>query len=45
MRKLQFFREGGSEKHVRDIRSMIDQMGDSLNLDSVTEITGWGGIG
>ena len=24
MRKLEYYREGGSEKHVRDIRSMLD---------------------
>jgi predicted nucleotidyltransferase len=24
VRKLQYFREGGSEKHVRDIRGMLD---------------------
>ena len=24
LRKLEYFREGGSEKHVRDIRSMLD---------------------
>ena len=24
LRKLEYYREGGSEKHVRDIRSMLD---------------------
>ena len=24
LRKLEYFREGGSEKHLRDIRSMLD---------------------
>ena len=24
MRKLEYYREGGSEKHLRDIRSMLD---------------------
>jgi hypothetical protein len=24
LRKLEYFREGGSEKHVRDIRSMLE---------------------
>jgi hypothetical protein len=31
VRKLEYFREGGSEKHVRDIRSMLEMSGESLD--------------
>jgi hypothetical protein len=31
VRKLEYFREGGSEKHVRDIRSMLDVSAESLD--------------
>lgn len=31
IRKLQFFREGQSEKHLRDIRRMLTMLGDSFN--------------
>jgi len=30
-RKLDYFREGGSEKHVRDIRSMLAVSGDAID--------------
>jgi len=36
VRKLEFFREGGAEKHVRDIRGMLSISGeqiDSVALD------------
>lgn len=31
LRKLEFFREGGSEKHLRDIRSMLKVSGDQMD--------------
>lgn len=31
VRKLEYFREGGSEKHLRDIRSMLAVSGDTLD--------------
>ena len=31
VRKLQFFREGGSEKHLRDIRSMVAISGEQID--------------
>ena len=34
VRKLEYFREGQSHKHVDDIRHMLDHLGD--RLDSVT---------
>jgi len=36
-RKLQFYREGGSEKHLRDIRSMLAVSGDQLDRVVLTE--------
>jgi hypothetical protein len=31
LRKLEYFREGGSEKHLRDIRGIVEVSGDSLD--------------
>lgn len=31
VRKLEYFREGGSEKHLRDIRSMLEVSGESID--------------
>ena len=31
LRKLEFYREGGSEKHLRDIRSMLDASPDAID--------------
>lgn len=33
VRKLEYFREGGSEKHLRDIRAMIATLGDGLDRE------------
>lgn len=38
VRKLQYFREGGSEKHLRDIRSMLAVWGAQLDSDA---LGGW----
>jgi len=35
VRKLEYFRDGGSEKHLRDIRGVIATLGDSLDLATV----------
>jgi hypothetical protein len=31
LRKLEYFREGGSDKHLRDIRAMLAVSGDQLD--------------
>jgi hypothetical protein len=33
IRKLEYFREGGSEKHLEDIRKMLPQVRETLNKD------------
>ena len=38
VRKLEFFRQGGSEKHLRDIRSMLAISGDQIDH---TELRQW----
>lgn len=37
VRKLEFYREGGSEKHLRDIRSMLAISGDQVNRAELDE--------
>ncbi len=37
VRKLEFYREGGSQKHVRDIRSMLAVSGDQMNKVELEE--------
>ena len=31
MRKLEYFREGGSDKHLRDIRGILNISGEQIN--------------
>jgi hypothetical protein len=38
VRKLEYFREGGSDKHLRDIRAMIAVSGEQINR---AELDGW----
>lgn len=38
IRKLEFFREGGSEKHIRDIQKMLLAMGKSWDASELTEM-------
>lgn len=38
IRKLEYFREGGSEKHLRDIRAMLAVSGDEIDR---TELEEW----
>jgi hypothetical protein len=37
VRKLEFYREGGSEKHLRDIRSMLKVSGEQINRADLHE--------
>jgi hypothetical protein len=37
VRKLEFFREGGSEKHLRDIRAMLAVSSDLINRSELEE--------
>ena len=37
VRKLEYFREGGSEKHLRDIRAMWNISGDQMDRDTLDE--------
>jgi hypothetical protein len=37
VRKLEFFREGGSEKHIRDIRSMLRMSNEQIDRGALTE--------
>ena len=37
VRKLEYFREGGSEKHLRDIRAMLNVSGDQIDRAALTE--------
>lgn len=38
LRKLEFFREGGSDKHLTDIKAMLDISGDQLDRPA---LAGW----
>jgi len=35
VRKLEYFREGGSEKHLRDIRAMLNVSGETINREDL----------
>jgi hypothetical protein len=35
LRKLEYFREGGSEKHLRDIRIMLETSGDEIDEEDL----------
>lgn len=35
IRKLEFFREGGAEKHVRDVRAMLAALGDDVDRGQI----------
>ena len=37
VRKLEYFREGGSDKHLRDIRSMLAVSGDQLDRAALND--------
>lgn len=38
VRKLEFFREGGSEKHPRDIRAMLAVSGEQIDRSALNEL-------
>ena len=44
VRKLEYFREGGSEKHLRDIHAMIDRSPDDIDEDLLVRIIGERGL-
>jgi hypothetical protein len=44
VRKLEYYREGGSEKHVRDIRSMLAISGNQLDREALSEWIGLCGV-
>jgi len=37
VRKLEYFREGGSDKHLRDIRAMLHVSAEQINLSDLNE--------
>lgn len=37
VRKLEYFREGGSDKHLRDIRGMLNVSGEQIDRDVLNE--------
>jgi len=37
VRKLEYFREGGSEKHLRDIRSMLAVSSEQIDVAQLNE--------
>ena len=45
VRKLEYYREGGSEKHLRDIRSMLAVSADQLERVALDEWIGRRGLG
>ncbi len=44
VRKLQFFREGGSQKHLRDIRRMLESLGDDWRRETLHQLIGEQGV-
>jgi hypothetical protein len=44
VRKLEFYREGGSEKHLRDIRSMLDTSPDAIDRAELDRLIGERGL-
>jgi hypothetical protein len=40
LHKLRFFRDGGGEKHLRDIRGMLDVSGDRIDAEAITAACG-----
>ena len=44
VRKLEFFREGGSEKHLRDIAAILRVSGELVRFDVVEQWTARGGL-
>ncbi len=38
VRKLEYFREGGSEKHLRDVRSILEVSGDAIDHSHLDDL-------
>ena len=45
LRKLLFFREGGSSKHVRDVRALVAAQGDKLDFATLGRLAAECGVG
>lgn len=45
LRKLLFFREGGSSKHVRDVRALLAAQGEKLDFVSLESLAAERGVG
>lgn len=45
VRKLEFYREGDSEKHLRDIRSMLETSPDAIDRAELERMIGERGLG
>lgn len=37
VRKLEYYREGNSDKHIHDIKGMLEISGEMINLDTINE--------
>jgi len=35
LKKLLYYRDGGSEKHLRDVKAMLEISGDAIDVDRV----------
>ena len=44
IRKLQFYREGGSDKHLRDISRMLAGLGDDWPRETIHDLLGQYGL-
>ena len=44
VRKLEYFREGGSDKHLRDIRGILNVSGPQINQAVLMEWVQWQGV-
>ena len=44
VRKLEFYREGGSEKHLRDIRAMLEASPDAIDRAELERLIGERGL-
>lgn len=44
LHKLRYFRDGGGEKHLRDIRGMLAVSGDSIDFAAIEEACAKGGL-
>jgi hypothetical protein len=44
VRKLEYYREGGSEKHLRDIRSMLEVSPEAIQIAELEELVAARGL-